>query len=111
MVGIRFVGVGEGERQSEDSFVCYGLKNGNKTRKRKIPKQSTHRSSWQSGKSDGQWEMTAKARWWDLWTQKPGQPAREDESAFLGRWVGISFGCTLAIANARKVPKILPAYA
>ena len=60
MVGIRFVGVGEGERQSEDSFVCYGLKIGNKTRKRKIPKQSTHRSSWQSGKSDGQWEMTAK---------------------------------------------------
>ena len=92
MVGIRSVGVGE--RKSDDSFVCLGanltqracardcLRDRKKTRKGKVPEQSAEWSYRQSGKGDGQREAAAEVRSWDLWTQKPGQPAREDDSAF-----------------------------
>ena len=61
VVGIRFLGVGVGECQSEDSVVCFGakptrrayerdfLKDRKKTRKGKVPGQSTDSSQRQSG--------------------------------------------------------------
>ena len=48
MVGIRSVGVGVDEHQSEDSFVCFGardfLRDWKKIKKSKVPEQSTDRS-------------------------------------------------------------------
>ena len=84
------VGVGVGERQSEDSFVCFGTKptqwacardfprDRKKTRKGKVPKQSTEVGERRRSEKGG-----CRARRWDLWAQMPGQPTREDESVFL----------------------------
>ena len=92
MVSLRCVGVGE--CQSEDSFVCFAakpaqractrdfLRDRKKTRKGKVPEQNrkelaTVRERRRSERGSF-WRRS-----WDLWTQRPGQPAWEDESAFL----------------------------
>ena len=65
------MGVGVGERQLEDSFVCFSakatqrvctrdfLRDQNKTRKGKVP-EKTERSERQPGKGDGQREAAAE---------------------------------------------------
>ena len=102
MVGIRSVGVGE--RQSENSFVCFGaklthsaytrdfLRDRKKTRKGKVPEQNrrelaTVRERWRSERG-GCWSeelelVDPEARWVSV----------------PGNWVEISFGYTLAIAT------------
>ena len=120
MVGIRSVGVGVGEHQSEDSFVCFGtkptqracmqyfLQDRKKTRKSKVPEQRTDWSLQQSGKGNSQRQVATEVEGWDLWTQKPGQPVQEDESV-LQVAVWKFFG--VHACNARKVPKLLLSYA
>ena len=112
MLGIHSVGVGVGECQSEDSFVCFGTKptqrvcardflcDRKKTRKSKVVnrrKQSTEVGRWRRSEKGSR-----LARSWNLWIQKPGQPTREDESAVLVACVGISLGYTLVIARCTE---------
>ena len=95
MASIHSVGVGVSERQSEDSFVCFVAKPTQRAcvrdflRDRKKTMKAISQSSEPWGVSNSQEKATVRERRllksapeeksWDLWTQKPGQPAREDE--------------------------------
>ena len=98
MVSIHSVGVGVGEHQTEDSFVCFGtkptlrayvwdfLQDQKKTRKGKVPEQWSERSDTQGEATVRERRLlksAAEARSWDLWTQKPSQTVRADDTVFL----------------------------
>ena len=126
MVSIRCVGVGVGERQSEDTFDCFGAKPTQMNLRARFPtrpEEDELRQGPRAGQirvSDSQEKVTVRVR--RLLKEELGPVDSEARSANARGWVsvpgscwGILFGNTLVTdteaQNTRKVPKLLLSYA